>query len=119
MNHYVDIYKVAGHIVKVITDIPEYDSDLCSNGGSYYQPGFSCKCPARDEELFIDDDSCGEFGNRIHAVLYRHGREIACANYGSMLSESEEYSDFNHNKSSHMFWANFAAKHLNYHIPLV
>lgn len=108
------IYKVDGHIIKVSDYAPEYDSNLCANGGSYYQPYTTASCPARNEGISIDDTSCGDFGGRIHVTLYKRGKAIASAYYGTMLSELEKYSTFSRKNPIHVFWLNFAAQYLEY-----
>lgn len=50
---------------------PEYDSALCNNGGSYYQPtgGALFSIGGQPVSVEIDDSSCGEFGSRVYVSI--------------------------------------------------
>jgi len=106
-----------GELVKVFRSDNDYDSDLCCNGGSYYQPYYCCEIPKRHECLIIDDSSCGDFGTRIRAALYRHGTRVAFAYYGGMLADGQEHSDFDTSFPRQRFWIEFAESSLGYTIP--
>ena len=50
---------------------PEYDSDRCNNGGSYYQPtgGALFSVGGQFVAVEIDDTSCGDFGSRVYVSI--------------------------------------------------
>ena len=99
--------------VSVTTEYPDYDPELCCDGGSYYQPTIKARC--RGYILVIADQNCGDFGSDIQIALHRgslRASPIAEAHYGSLASE--RYSTFHEG-----FWAALAA-HLGYsHMPRV
>ena len=108
---------VDGELVKVHRSDNDYDPYLCGNGGSYYQPYYFCEIQKKHESFIIDDSSCGDFGTRVLAALYRHGTQVASAYYGDMLDSGQEYSDFDTSFQRHRFWLEFAEKYLGYIIP--
>ena len=103
-------------MVKMKIEAADFDPRFCRDGGSYYQPTIRLVCPQKREELVIDDSSCGDFGTRIDVTLYRKGRVVASASYGTMLDDGQEYSDFL--PARHGFWLR-EAERVGYSIPTV
>ena len=58
-------------IVSFWGDAPEYNHDLSSNGGSYYQPsgGALLRIGEQDVVVELDDTSCGDFGSRVRVSV--------------------------------------------------
>lgn len=96
----------------------DYDANLSNNGGSYFQPSYECIAPFG--RLLIDDSSCGEFGSRISATIFdADGVELAYANWGNMLSEAEEYTNWDDGNDVVKFWCDLAWNELKYNIPVL
>jgi hypothetical protein len=107
-----------GDEIQVTESYYDYDPDLSSNGGSYFQPSYECVAPFG--KLSIDDNSCGEFGSRISATIFdADGVEQAYANWGSMLSSSEKYTNADYGNDVIRFWCDFAWNELKYYIPVL
>lgn len=107
-----------GDEILVTESYEEYDAAMSNDGGSYFQPGY--ECVARFGKLSIDDSSCGDFGSRISATIFdADGVELACANWGSMLSSGEKYTNADYGNDVVRFWCDFAWSHLGYCIPVV
>lgn len=80
---------------------PFCDPDRANNGGGYDQPVITAKVVGSEDQVVIEDTSCGDFGSRISISAF--GKSCY---YGSMLPEEQCYSTFQDND-----WALLAAVH--------
>ena len=70
------------------------NKETCHNGGGYSQPEWTINL-ADGRKLVVCDESCGDFGTRLWAVLKaQDGRELASAQWGTMFPPEEKYSSF-------------------------
>lgn len=106
--------------VCVVKEYDDYDPDLSCNGGSYFQPHFTCTASDPKFGVFeISDESCGDFGSDIGVFAkYGDGTEKA-ARYGSMCCDDGDFrgfknSDFTRRDIRDAFWLLFAANVLGY-----
>lgn len=58
---------------------PHYDPETANNGGGYDQPQLDYEDTSCGILVTIDDDSCGDFGERYTVNVYRKGKLIFCA----------------------------------------
>lgn len=77
------------------------DPDRGNNGGGYDQPIITAKVVGSEDQVVIEDTSCGDFGSRISISAF--GKSCY---YGSMLPEEQCYSTFQDSD-----WALLAAVH--------
>ena len=100
----------------------QYNPDTCHNGGGYFQWHGTCYAMIfnADREAIgwliysFEDYNCGDFGTRYSKdvtiidmdgnILFNDG-----VNYGSMIEEPDDESDFINNVSEFISWPNSAA----------
>lgn len=89
--HEVVADKEEMKMYKIECEIPDYDPDLASNGGSYCQPSYKVLF-ADGTHIVLADDSCGDFGSEVWvSIIFPDGSAEEC-HYGSLLTEGQEYS---------------------------
>ena len=75
-----------------------YNPDLCHNGGGYHQPSIEIETIS-GMKLFIEDASCGEFGERVWMTLSIHGVELGSCKFDSI--DGDYYSSFHRSNPLH------------------